>query len=228
MDKLTVVEKANILGKILNVYGDKENPLFLAKDIAEWIEHTNVTEMVRNLEEKTEKLNSTILSSGQNREVTFLTEDGVYEVLMTSRKPIAKDFRKGFKEFLKSWRKGEVKVVENKPMSIQQMLIITLQEQDKLTNRVDCIESKVDNEIRVDSGEQRKIQRAVGTRVYQRIEIENNLENKNGMFQSLHRDLKNRFGVASYRDIKRKDFISVLKYISTWIEPVELRNKVVV
>lgn len=227
MDKLTIVEKANILGKILNVYGDKENPLFLAKDIAEWIEHTNATEMVRNLEEKTEKLNSKIFRSGQNREVTFLTEDGVYEVLMTSKKPIAKDFRKGFKEFLKSWRKGQVKVVENKPMSIQQMLIITLQEQDKLISRVDCIESKIDNEIRVDSGEQRKIQKAVGNRIYQRMDIVQNYENKQLMFQSLYRELKDRFGVASYRDIKRNELTDVLLYISSWIEPKDLRSKVV-
>ena len=114
--EMKLIEKTNILGKILNVYGNKETPLFLAKDIAEWIEHTNVTEMVRNLEEETEKLNSTILSSGQNREMTFLTEDGVYEVLMTSRKPIAKEFRKGFKAFLKAWRKGEIKVINTKTL----------------------------------------------------------------------------------------------------------------
>lgn len=61
------------------------------KDIAEWIEHTNATEMVRNLEDGTEKLMQTIFTSGQNREMWFLTEDGVYEVLFTSRKLIAKE-----------------------------------------------------------------------------------------------------------------------------------------
>ncbi len=36
----------------------------------------------------------TIYASGQNREMWFLTEDGLYEVLMQSRKPIAKEFKK--------------------------------------------------------------------------------------------------------------------------------------
>ncbi|WP_373077285.1 KilA-N domain-containing protein [Fusobacterium varium] len=43
--------------------------------------------------------------------------------------------------------------VETKPMTIQQMMIVTLQEQEKLASRVDIIETKVENEIRVDNGE---------------------------------------------------------------------------
>lgn len=38
--------------------------------------------------------------SGQNREVWMLTENGLYEVLMQSRKPIAKEFKKGVKKIL--------------------------------------------------------------------------------------------------------------------------------
>lgn len=52
-----------------------------------------------------EKLNSTILSGGQRREVTFLTEDGLYEVLMQSRKPIAKQFKKCVKQILREIRR---------------------------------------------------------------------------------------------------------------------------
>jgi len=115
------------------------------------------------------------------------------------------------------------KAIENKPMSIQDMMIATLEEQKKTNERVNIIEYKLDNEIRIDSGEQRKLQKAVGTRVYQRMEILNNYENKKLMFLALYRDIKNRFGVASYRDIKRKDFKDVLEYVSCWIEPVELR-----
>ena len=47
----------------------------------------------------------TIFRSGQNRQATFLTENGLYEVLMQSRKPIAKQFKKGVKDILRSVRK---------------------------------------------------------------------------------------------------------------------------
>ena len=111
-------------------------------------------------------------------------------------------------------------------LSMQQMMIATLQEQEKIVDRVEVLENKVDNEIRVDNGEQRKIQRAVATRVYQRLDIVPELtEDKKYMFQAIYRDLKDRFGVASYRDIKRKDLRDCLEYVSVWIEPAVLRNK---
>ena len=111
-------------------------------------------------------------------------------------------------------------------LSMQQMMIATLQEQEKIVDRVEVLENKVDNEIRVDNGEQRKIQRAVATRVYQRLDIVPELlEDKKYMFQAIYRDLKDRFGVASYRDIKRKDLRDCLEYVSAWIEPADLRSK---
>lgn len=105
MNELKVIKEQEVLGRDFRIYGDIENPLFLAKDVATWIEHTNPTEMLRGIDED-EKLNSTILSAGQKREVTFITEYGLYEILMQSRKPIAKEFKKKVKEILKTIRQN--------------------------------------------------------------------------------------------------------------------------
>lgn len=104
MNEITIINKSNLLGKEVDVYGTFEEPLFLANDVAEWIEHSNVTEMLRNIDED-ERLTSIIFRAGQNRQCNFLTENGLYEVLMQSRKPIAKKFKKGVKEILKTIRK---------------------------------------------------------------------------------------------------------------------------
>ena len=105
MSVLQVIEQREILGKQLIMYGDFENPLFLAKEVAEWIETKQPTQMVELVDED-EKLKCIINTSGQNREMWFLTEDGLYEVLMQSRKPIAKQFKKEVKTLLKNIRKG--------------------------------------------------------------------------------------------------------------------------
>lgn len=110
-NEIKVIEQREILGFDFKIYGDFENPLFLAKDVAKWIEHSNVTEMVKNVDND-EKLNSIVFSAGQKREMTFLTEDGLYEVLFQSRKPIAKEFKKEVKEILKDLRKGNKAIVE--------------------------------------------------------------------------------------------------------------------
>lgn len=226
---LEVVKKAGILGKELSVYGDSENPLFLAKDIADWIEHTNVTEMVRNLEEDTEKLNSIILSAGQNREMTFLTEDGVYEVLMTSRKKVAKYIRKGLKEFLKSWRKGEVKVVQ-KQMSELDMIISMANIQKEIENRVETLEDKVNNRMTIESGEQTSLQFKIKARVYERFDTYDKEELKKEiiklLFSNIHKELKKKFGVPSYKDVKVKDFEDCLNFVKVWREDQSVRDKI--
>lgn len=110
MNEIQVLQKTTLLGKELTVYGNAENPLFLAKDVAEWIEYAktsqdkyDVSRMVGTVDED-EKLVRTIFVSGQNRQVWMLTENGLYEILMQSRKPIAKQFKKGVKAILKEIR----------------------------------------------------------------------------------------------------------------------------
>lgn len=103
MDQLAVIHQQRVLNKDFAVYGNSENPMFLAKDVAEWIEHTDLSRMV-SLVDEDEKLKRTLYVSGQNREMWFLTEDGLYEVLMLSRLPIAKQFKKQVKAILKEIR----------------------------------------------------------------------------------------------------------------------------
>jgi prophage antirepressor-like protein len=112
MDELKVLNEQEVLGKQFRVYGTAEEPLFVANDVADWIEHSNVTEMLRGIDDD-EKLVSTILRAGQNRQMNMLTENGLYEVLMQSRKPIAKQFKKEVKEILKTIRKHGIYATDN-------------------------------------------------------------------------------------------------------------------
>lgn len=104
MKELMIFKQREVFGKKFRIYGTPEEPLFLAKDIAEWVEHSDVSMMLRKIDEE-EKLVQTLFVSGQNRQAWFLTEYGLYEVLMQSRKPIAKAFKKEVKAILKQIRK---------------------------------------------------------------------------------------------------------------------------
>jgi prophage antirepressor-like protein len=59
--------------------------------------------MIQSVDED-EKQRGKIFLSGQNRDTWFLTENGLYEVLMLSRKPIAKEFKKEVKKILHQLR----------------------------------------------------------------------------------------------------------------------------
>lgn len=104
MNELKIIDERKVLEKDFKIYGTVEEPLFLAKDVANWIEHSDVSTMIRNIDDE-EKVTNIVCTPGGNQEAWFLTEDGLYEVLMQSRKPIAKAFKREVKEILKSIRK---------------------------------------------------------------------------------------------------------------------------
>lgn len=112
--ELTIINEQEVLGKHFAVYGTVDEPLFVAKDVAEWIEYdvSSVNKMLDKIDED-EKLVGTLFRSGQNREAWFLTENGLYEVLMQSRKPLAKEFKKKVKEILKSIRKHGLYAIDD-------------------------------------------------------------------------------------------------------------------
>ncbi|GIN58488.1 hypothetical protein J8TS2_28070 [Lederbergia ruris] len=103
-----LLDKKEVLGKELNFYGTAEDPLFLAKDVAEWIENKNTAQMLKVVDEE-EKVIYNVYTLGGLQESWFLTEDGLYEVLMMSRKPVAKQMKREIKTILKELRtKGVV------------------------------------------------------------------------------------------------------------------------
>lgn len=107
----------SFLDKRIRVFGTPEDPLFLARDVAEWIDYSKRPDgsykldmMIKSVdeEEKTKIFYPAKIVGGvlqANTEYWFLTEDGLYEVLMQSRKPKAKEFKKEVKKILKSIRK---------------------------------------------------------------------------------------------------------------------------
>ena len=105
--ELQIITEQTLFGKEFKVYGTAEEPLFLAKNVAELIDYdkNKVGQMLITVDEE-EKENLPIFYSGQVRNMWFLKEEGLYEVLMQSRKPIAKVFKKEVKQILKTIRKN--------------------------------------------------------------------------------------------------------------------------
>ena len=97
MDEIKIMHKSTFLGKEIDVWGTFENPLFRASDVADWLHNTNVSNMVKKVDE--DEVTKFNLGSRQG-ETLFLTENGLYEILMLSRKKEAKQFKKGVKKIL--------------------------------------------------------------------------------------------------------------------------------
>ena len=115
---INVIRQEEGLGHDFKVYGDFQNPLFLAKDVAEWIDYSKVdgkykvSQMLASVDEDEKVLKLVNITSSdtnnvdttskarRTQEMWLLTENGLYEVLMLSRKPVAKEFKKQVKKIL--------------------------------------------------------------------------------------------------------------------------------
>lgn len=95
--KVELIGTVEILGKEIKFYGSWENPLFLGKEVAEWVGYSkrsngtyDVSRMLETVDED-EKLVRIAYVSGQARKMWFLTEKGVKQTLANSRKISAKE-----------------------------------------------------------------------------------------------------------------------------------------
>ena len=151
------------------------------------------------------------------KEIPLFTESGYLMLVKTFTDDLSWDIQRQLVKTYFRFKEAQ------KTMTLPQQLLAQAQCLVEMDNRITVVENKVDNEIRVNSGEQLRITKAVKRRVCQRIDLSVDLIGKDKfMYQAIYRDLKDRFGVASYKDIKRKDLTDCLNYISTWIEPFEI------
>lgn len=69
------------------------NPWFVASDVCNQLEIRNTSQATSSLDDD-EKLPYVLHISGQNRNVILINESGLYSLVLTSRKPEAKKFKK--------------------------------------------------------------------------------------------------------------------------------------
>lgn len=71
-----------------------DEPWFVGKDVADILEYTNTAKAIRDHVDEEDKLTERIVLSGQNREVIFINESGLYSLVLSSKLPSAKKFKR--------------------------------------------------------------------------------------------------------------------------------------
>ena len=107
-------------GLNIQVYGTYDDPLFKAKDIGNLLEISNIREVIKNFNSKQKGVSLTDTPGGK-QEVVFLTEQGLYKVLMRSRKKIAEQFQDWVCEVIEEIRlKGKYDLEEKIKKQLEQ------------------------------------------------------------------------------------------------------------
>jgi Rha family phage regulatory protein len=167
-------------------------------------------------------------SRGRYQEKFLLSEEAFTLVAMSYTTPEAMKMKVKFIQEFKKMREHltSPRVLSEKEQLMAAMKLTIESAEEIATMKEDVVEVKtemkevrglVENQITLDHGEQRRVQIGIASRIY---ELESNKENRPPLFAELYREIRNRFGVTSYKDIKRKDMNTALQYIEAWVPRV--------
>lgn len=162
-------------------------------------------------------------TKGGIQEMNVIPEGDIYRLSAKSELPGAEKFESWiFDEVIPSIRKtGTYSVQPTNALEALQQTVKVLTDHE---NRINKLDEKIDNEIRLTYNQAKEIQFAVSRKVVELLGGKGTEDYKNlkaSYFQQLHRDLKERLGVPSYRDIRRLDFENAMAYIRAWLPKVQ-------
>ena len=92
MNELRIFNNADF-GDVRTVEKDG-NIWFVGKDVAEILGYSNTPKAIRDHVDDEDKLTERIVLSGQNREVAIINESGLYSLVLSSKLPKAKAFKR--------------------------------------------------------------------------------------------------------------------------------------
>lgn len=211
-------------GLSVSIIDNSNEVWFKAQDVCQAVGIQNVSQAVDRLDDDERSM----FNIGRQGETNFISEPGLYHLLNGSRKPEARPFQRWVNhEVLPAIRKnGQYSNV--KPLNERQSLIAAMklstmvaEETDELkkvtqqhSNKLLELDDKIETQITLDHGEQRRLQKAVARRVY---ELETDKDRQQKLFHEIYRELKDRFAVASYKDILRRELQDAIRYVEAFV-----------
>lgn len=199
-------------GEIRTVTVDGE-PWFVAKDIAEILQYTNTQKAIRDHVDEEDKLTERIVLSGQNREVICINESGLYSLILSSKMPGAKRFKRWVTaEVLPQIRRTGT---YQKPMTPQEMMRVQLGMIDGHEERITHLE----NTMTIDYEQQQELKKTVNKRVIEVLGGKKVLaykEMSKKVFSECNHDIQDYFRVNSRNNIPTKRYQEAVEYVEGW------------
>ncbi|GEO78109.1 hypothetical protein LMI01_04400 [Companilactobacillus mindensis] len=88
------LQEFNFKGNNVRTVQIDSKPYFMGKDVASILNYMNTAKAIRDHVDDEDKLSERIVLSGQNREVILINESGLYSLILSSKLPAAKEFKR--------------------------------------------------------------------------------------------------------------------------------------
>ena len=215
-------------GEVRTVLVDNE-PMFCLVDICRALDISNPSKVAQRLDED----ERTKLELGRQGETNFITESGLYAVILRCDKPNAKKFRKWVtSEVLPTIRKtGSY----NKPMSTAEKIKLLAQGNEELNERVEKVEDKLDsleNDMPLYGCEIEELKNHISRRAISILDGKNSEAYKDAsirgtVYKDIYKQLKREYGYASsYKSLKRKYLADAHEFVDCYAAPTYLQEQI--
>lgn len=152
------------------------------------------------------------------RELGIIAPNGLVVVTESGYLMLVKSFTddlawKVQRQLVNSYFRGQA----SQSNSLQSLLQATrniLAGQEIMAERLGDVENRLESQITLDSGQQRRLQGAINKKI---CGYEPNKLSRPGLFRQLHKEIKDRWNVPSYKDVLRHDLQDVLNYVAAWV-----------
>lgn len=205
-----------------------EEPMFCLADVCKSLGVSNTTDVSKRLDDD----ERTRLNLGRQGSAWFITESGLYAVILRSDKPNAKKFRK--------WVTGDVLPQirktgsYQKPMTTDEKIQLLAQGNTELDQKIENVKNDLEDfkqNLPLLGIECQKITRAKNSRVVPLLGGKNSNAYKDKslrgkVYSDIQREICRQFGVESYKEIKRCQVDKAISIIKAYELPMALSDQV--
>ena len=216
MNELTVFsfEACEIRTKVID-----DEPWFVAKDVCDILEISNNRDAVSRLDDD-ERATVGLTDGSQIRNYSIVNEFGLYNLVLSSRKPEAKVFKRWIThDVIPSIRKSGGYQVSKDPITALRLMLQateeTKEEVEDVKNRVVNLEENVS----INPGKYSYISKRISQKVHQvgkERKWNMNKEQLSLLYKDLNKAVAEVSGVRTRSQLKEKHFDSVMDLIDNW------------
>ncbi|MFC7061658.1 ORF6C domain-containing protein [Halobacillus seohaensis] len=221
-------------GHQLRVIEQDNELFFLLKDVCEILNLGNPRQVKTRLEDDVISNYPIQDSLGRTQQATFINEDGLYDVILDSRKPESKCFRKWVtSEVLPSIRKtGSYEAQQPKVLSDKEQLMASMKLSIEHNEKIEQHDERItflEETMRIDGSQEYKIKKRASKKIMEVIggrKAPAYSEMSRQVFSAFWRDFKNHFTIPRYSELPKKQFAEGIRFIELWQPDTSLRMEI--
>ena len=217
------LQNFNFSGQDVRIITINDEPWFVGKDVADILGYSNSRKALSDHVDDEDKGVTKSDTLGGNQNITIINESGLYSLILKSKKPEAKQFKRWVtSEVLPTIRKhGAYMTQPQVPTTQRELIMLALAGNEETNQRIDAIEEQVTDlkeNATLNPGEYGYIGRRINQRVSEVAKGYGNItqEQRGKLYKDINQGVKAITGVSTRTQLRTKHYEVVLEFINDW------------